>query len=95
MSFTLKNTGRSPAPRRQVYVQDPIQPIVRPWKRLAAFEKVLLAPGAATTVRLSLAFDDIALHDEAMRFVVAPGDYVVSVGGSSESDELRATVALC
>ena len=30
-----------------------------------------------------------------LRFVVAPGEYVVSVGGSSESDELRATVALC
>ena len=56
---------------------------------------MLLAPGAATTVRLSLAFDDIALQDDAMRFVVAPVYYVVSVGGSSESDELRATVALC
>ena len=95
VTFTLRNTGSvAGAEAAQVYVQDPIQPLVRPWKRLAAFEKVALAAGASTTVRLSLAFADIALHDEAMRFVVTPGSYRVSVGGSSVGDALRATAHL-
>ena len=95
--FTLANTGSwDGAEVAQVYIQDPAgaSVVVRPWKRLVGFDKVWLAAGASLKVAIDLTFDDLALHDEAMQLRIAPGEYKVSVGGSSATDSLSTVVDL-
>ena len=63
------------------------------------FAKVALEPGEARTI--SVAVDPAATHHpfgvwscEAKAFVVAPGDYTVFVGTSSEDTPFTATVTM-
>ena len=58
---------------------------VRPWKRLVAFSRVTLAAGASTTVEMSLTRDQLMFHDDALVLSLVPGEYTLSVGGSSYS----------
>ncbi len=66
-----------------------------PPRRLVAWEKVTLAPGASKTVTLTLdplllsVFDTTA---DAWRLV--PGDYKLFVGSSSRSTPLTATIRI-
>lgn len=62
----------------------------RPVKELRAFRRVHLAPGEATTVRLTLDPRDLAYFDEAARaWVAPPGTYEVLVGANARDIRLR------
>lgn len=95
--FTLDNTGsRFGEEVTQLYVKDPVglSVVVRPWKRLAGFQKVALDAGKSDTVSIDVSFMDLAQHDENMQFVVKAGDYTFSVGGSSNGDSEQVTVTV-
>merc|ERR1712110_545661 len=75
VQVSVKNTGKLPGVEVvQVYVEDPIMEYVRPWKRLVAFQRVLLQPGESRRVSLDLTVDELAFYDDSMKRVV-PGDY--------------------
>lgn len=90
VSVTVTNTGdRAGAEVVQVYLGIPSEG--QPPKRLVAFDKVHLEPGASETVELTINADashhpmgvwDVAEHD----FVVPSGEFTVYVGTSSEDD---------
>ncbi len=73
-----------------VFVQDPsglsAGRIVRPWKRLAAFKRVLVAASAGVSVTLELAADDLAFYDANNTLAVQRGTYTLSLGQHSTDD---------
>jgi beta-glucosidase len=86
----VRNTGaRAGDEVVQLYVRDVLASVARPVMQLAGFQRVHLAPGAATTVTFRLAREQLRMLDGAMRWVVEPGTFRVMVGASSEDIRLR------
>ena len=86
LSVQLTNTGSITGTEVvQVYCEDPIMQYVRPWKRLLSFKRVTLEAGASATVRVDLTRDNLEFYDDEMVLRVVPGDYTLTVGGSSYS----------
>jgi beta-glucosidase len=95
VSFSVTNIGRiAGMDVAQVYVS----PAAGGWeapKRLGAFQKVALAPGASQTVQVTVDPRLLATFDEASRqWRIAPGAYKVLVGESSRQISGTATVNL-
>jgi hypothetical protein len=59
---------------------------VRPWKRLAAFKRVLVAASAGVSVTLEIAADDLAFYDANNTLAVQRGTYTLSLGQHSTDD---------
>jgi len=95
VSFTIKNTGRRAGSEvAQVYLGLPAS-AGEPPKRLVAWEKVQLAPGQSRTVTLSLEPQLMSIFNvEQDSWELLPGDYLISVGGSSRDTPLTATLHL-
>lgn len=96
VSFDVNNTGKVDAAEvAQVYVSDVKSSVPRPLKELKGFEKVYLRKGETRRIAIELPVQSFAYYDVDLdRFVVEPGEFVVSVGGSSDNLPLRATVEL-
>ena len=94
-TFTVADTGpRLGAEVAQLYVADP-RNAGEPPKQLKGFQKVLLRPGARTTVKLRIDFRSLAhWSDSAHRWKVGSGCYRVLVGDSSSNLPLSATIAV-
>ena len=94
-TFTVADTGpRLGAEIAQLYVADP-RSAGEPPKQLKGFQKVLLRPGARTTVKLPIDFRSLAhWSDSAHRWKVGSGCYRVLVGDSSNNLPLSATIAV-
>ena len=85
----------------QLYAQGPLGmpasfavPVVPHWKRLVGYGRLALAAGQCGELALDVVADDLAVYDDAMRLRVVPGNYVVTAGGRSDLDTLRANVTL-
>jgi beta-glucosidase len=92
---TVTNTGtRNGSDVVQLYVAPPASPADRPVRELRAFEKVHLAPGESTTVRLELDERSFARWSPATGWTVDPGEHVVEIGASSRDIRERATIHL-
>lgn len=81
----------------QLYVRDVVTSVATPRRSLRAFAKTpSLEPGE--TRRIALPPLDIAEHlglrDARMRYVVEPGEFVISVGRSSEDLRLNETLVV-
>jgi beta-glucosidase len=98
VTTTVTNTGDvAGADSVQLYVATPgADPAdERPIKRLAAFDRVELAPGASETVTLAVPIEDLAFYDEeAARFVVDTGVYDLQIAGSSADDAIAQRAAV-
>ncbi|MGA3088115.1 MAG: glycoside hydrolase family 3 C-terminal domain-containing protein [Terriglobales bacterium] len=95
VSFSVQNTGlRAGAEVAQVYLGLPAS-AGEPPKRLVAWEKVSLDPGQSRTLTISLGPKSMSVFNvKKDAWEVLPGDYLVSVGGSSRQTPLSATVAI-
>lgn len=93
VTFTVKNSGkRAGAEIAQVYVGLPPS-ANEPPKRLVAWEKVPLAPGAAKTITLALNPEYLSIFNvDKDGWELVPGDYQVFVGGSSRDTPLTGTI---
>ncbi len=95
VSFAVKNVGaRAGKDVPQVYVS----PKAGGWEapqRLGGFKKVDLAPGATTTVTVTVDPRLLSVWDaKAHGWSIAAGDYAVSVGASSRASAATTTVSL-
>ncbi|MDB5455405.1 MAG: Beta-glucosidase [Caulobacter sp.] len=95
VSFQVKNIGaRAGKAVPQVYVGPQIATGAGGWeapRRLAGWKKLALAPGASQTVTLTVDPRLLATFDSKTKtWIVAPGDYQVSLGASSR--DLKAQV---
>ena len=91
--FTVKNTGtRAGAEIAEVYARLP-KGSDEPFKRLAGWKRITLAPGEAQTVTVSIDPQVLETFDETMsRWNFAPGDYEVLVGPSSDKTALTGSL---
>jgi beta-glucosidase len=95
VSFTLKNTGkRAGAEVAQVYASLPAS-ANEPPKRLIGWAKVQLAPGESKPVTVTVEPLFLSIFDaDKDAWQLAPGDYRITVGGSSANLPLNTTVKL-
>ncbi len=93
VSFTVRNTGqRAGAEIAEVYAGLPAA-AKEPPKRLVAWQRVDLAPGESKTITLKLEPKFLSIFDEpSNNWKLLPGEYNISVGGSSRDLPLTATV---
>ena len=96
VAFDVANTGKVDGREvAQVYVSDCEASVPRPEKELKHYAKVEIPRGKSVHVELELTDEAFGYYDvEAGKFVVEPGDFVISVGGNSADRPLRATVTL-
>lgn len=84
VSVDVRNTGAVAGDEVvQVYVRDVVSSVTRPVKELKAFRRVTLEAGATTTVELTLDKDAFAFWNEAMQYVVEPGEFQIMAGPNS------------
>ena len=95
VSFKVRNLGkREGKDVPQVYVS----PVAGGWeapKRLGAWRKVALQPGATETIELRVDPRLLAIYSTAINgWRIAPGSYKVMVGGSAADLKLESTVQM-
>lgn len=96
VSFDVTNTGKMDGKEVcQVYVSDPDCSVLRPVKELKGFEKVDLKKGESKRMSIVLGSEAFHYFDvKSHEFVVEPGEFVISVGGSSADLPLKTSVTL-
>jgi beta-glucosidase len=72
----------------QLYINDLFSSVTTPAKELKGFARVDLAPGETKTVRLEVAYEQLALVNQELETVVEPGTFEAMVGGSSRDEDL-------
>jgi beta-glucosidase len=94
VSFTLSNTGtRTGAEVAQVYVSDRHTKVPRPAKELKGFVRVDLKVGESKTVTVALDSRAFSYYNvQAGQWTLAPGEFEILVGASSEDIALRGDV---
>jgi beta-glucosidase len=81
---TVENIGdRAGDEVVQLYIRDIAASVARPVKELCGFERVALRPGEKRSVQFTLTPRELGFYDRGMRFVVEPGEFLVTVGTSS------------
>jgi beta-glucosidase len=96
VSFDVTNTGSaSGAEVAQLYVSDPSAKAQRPERELKGFAKVPLERGETKHVTLDLDSRAFSYWDEnAHKWTIDPGKFVIRVGDSSENTPLSADLTL-
>ncbi|PQJ76566.1 beta-xylosidase [Polaribacter glomeratus] len=73
----------------QMYIRDDFATVGRYNKMLKGFERISLKIGETKTVSFELNFENLSLYNQAMKKVVEPGDFTISVGSSSLIKDLQ------
>jgi beta-glucosidase len=96
VSFDVTNTGkREGATVAQVYVADTHASVPRPPKELKGFQRVSLKAGETRKVSVTLDGRSFAYYDvAAKKWTVAPGEFGILVGDSSEDVPLKGSVTI-
>jgi beta-glucosidase len=80
----IANTGKGRGDEVvQLYLHDPVASISQPVRRLRAFERVTLNPGAKRTITFTLDRKDFGFYNNQGVFVVEPGEIDLYAGDSS------------
>lgn len=94
VSFTVKNTGSTPAKEvAQVYVA-PVKPsVMRPAKELKGYDKKLIDKGGSVQFTIHLGPDAFSYYDvDTHSWKLDRGEYRILVGASSDDIRLEAKV---
>jgi beta-glucosidase len=67
----------------QLYLRDVVSSVTRPVKELKGFQRITLKPGETKVVAFTLGRDALGFWKTGREFVVEPGKFDVTVGGSS------------
>ena len=87
VSFDLANTGtRDGDEVAQVYVHETTASVATPVQELKAFSRVHLKAGETQTVVLKIKKANLAVWGASRTWNVEPGEYTVTVGGSSAAN---------
>ena len=84
VEVSIKNTGTIAGDEVvQLYVSDPDAANGAPISSLRGFERVRLEAGESRTVSFTIDDEVLEMADAQGKFAVEPGDYRITVGGSS------------
>lgn len=97
VSVEVTNTGNIAGKEIvQLYLHDHEAGLVRPYKELKGFAKVLLEPGETKTVEIALDFRAFAYyHPEYKQWITEDGAFDLLIGASSTDIRQTLTVTLC
>lgn len=73
----------------QMYVRDDYASVGRYFKMLKGFERITLKPGESKTITFSLGFNELNILNQELKKVVEPGTFTISVGTSSQNQDLE------
>lgn len=89
-SVTVRNTGdRAGKEAVLAFVRDEYASVTPHHRRLKAFEKIELEPGASRRVTFDIPREDLTLINRDLERVFEPGAFTVEVGDQSAQIELR------
>jgi beta-glucosidase len=93
--FTVRNTGKRPGTEiAEVYARLP-KGSDEPYKRLAGWKRLTLSPGESQLVTIAIDPRVLQTFDETNdHWVLAPGEYQVMVGNSSDSTPLTGSLVV-
>ncbi|MFE5138893.1 glycoside hydrolase family 3 N-terminal domain-containing protein [Streptomyces fagopyri] len=95
LAFTIRNTGeRSGTEVVQLYLHDPVASVVQPVQRLVGYSRVLLAPGEARRLHVTVPADVASFTGRDGCRIVEPGELDLRLGSSSTATRLTTTVTL-
>ncbi|MEY9871727.1 beta-xylosidase [Streptacidiphilus sp. MAP12-33] len=95
LAFTLRNTGeRAGTETVQLYLHDPVASVVQPVQRLIGFQRITLAPGEETRVRVVVPADLASFTGRSGERIVEPGEVELRLAASSADCRLTARVRL-
>jgi len=84
VSVEVTNAGQRPGDEVvQLYLRDVVSSVTRPVKELKGFQRVTLKPGETKAVAFTIGHDALGFWKTPKEFVVEPGKFDVTVGGSS------------
>ncbi len=69
----------------QLYVQDLVGSVTRPFRELRGFEKIALKVGEEKTVQFTIKSSDLAFYTRSMKFEAEPGAFAVYLGTNSDA----------
>lgn len=93
VTFNLKNSGKLAGDEVvQFYIRDVFSSVSRPVMELKGFKRVSLNAGESKTITWDLPVNLLAFYNQAMDFVVEPGDIKIMVGSSSQDIRLEEIV---
>ncbi|MCR2808533.1 MULTISPECIES: glycoside hydrolase family 3 N-terminal domain-containing protein [unclassified Microbacterium] len=75
-----------------VYLSDPVASLAQPVQRLRGFRRVAVAAGEAGAVSFELGVDDLGFWDDEDRFVLEPGELVLTVTDGTDAERLALNV---
>ena len=78
----------------QLYVSDPVSTILTPVRQLKAFDKVEIGAGKTRTITLSVPFEELEFHNAEGRKMLEPGEFIISLGHSSDDIRHTETITL-
>lgn len=96
VSFTLTNTGNSPATEvAQLYVSNKQTTLLHPLKELKHFDKITLKSGERKKITWKLSKDDFLCYNSTHKqWTVESGDYEILIGASSQNIYLSKPINL-
>ena len=95
VAFTLGNSSEQDADEVvQIYGRDLVASVARPVRQLIGFNRVSVPAGEIVTCKFRIDLSQFAYFDEAMDFVVEPGDVELQIGSSSDTILLQQKVRL-
>ena len=90
VSCTVTNNGTCDGEEVvQLYLRDKVASVSTPPIQLKAFERISLKKGESRTVTFHLTSAQLGLYNDAMKWVVEPGDFKVMIGAASNDIRLE------
>lgn len=92
VTVNVTNTGnRDGEEVVQLYIRDKISSVTRPVKELKGYKRVSLKSGETKPVTIKITPKSLAFYDLEMNYVLEPGEFIIMVGNSSASQDLKET----
>ena len=86
ISVEVSNTGNYDGEEVvQLYVRDLVGSVTRPLKELKGFRKVVIGKGETKKVTFALTAEDLAFYRYDLSYRAEPGQFMVFIGGNSET----------
>lgn len=93
VSATVRNIGdRDGDDVLFAYLADPVASLAQPVQRLRGFSRVTLEADTTTTVSFELGWDELGFWGDDERFVVEPGEFVITLTDGTSSELVRVVV---
>lgn len=87
ISMKVKNTGDYDGDEVvQVYMRDLVGSRTRPVKELKRFKKVFIKKGDTKLLNFKIHTSELGFYNQKMKYVTEPGEFLLYVGGSSQTE---------